>query len=191
MSEPRLHARRARRATQDTRETGPGSAARELVSALAEPGRRDEAFRALLALGAPAREAIREGLGDGRFEVRRWCVVWLLHLAEPEDAPFLLPLLHDPKSVVRHAAVVALSQQPKLQGEGFVPRLMERALHDDSLRVRRAATLLLGWTHAHPDLEGFFAGLAARESDAKLQRRARLGMRRCRERAAEREDSSC
>jgi hypothetical protein len=65
-----------------------------------------------------------------------------------------------------------------------VPRLVERALQDESLRVRRQAVCLLAWELAHPDLEGFFATLLAGERDEKILRYARAGVRFCRERAS-------
>jgi len=169
-------------------------AARSLVDALADPARREAAFLELTALGPSAREAVRAGLGDGRWEVRRWCVLWLLRFPEPDDLPALVPLLRDPKSRVRHAVVVVITLA---HGAGremeIVPLLVERALEDESLRVRRGAVALLAWQLAHPDLEGFFAELLESERDAKLIRYARAGVRFCRARAARRdaERASC
>ena len=153
------------------------SGARALVEALADPGRRDAAFAALVELGPDAREAVREGLGDGRWEVRRWCLYWLMRFPIPDDAARVAPLLHDPRARVRHAAMVVLG---RAGGADVVPHLLERALEDESLRVRRQAVLLLAWEFAHPDLEGFFAELAERESDATLRKYARAGIRRSR-----------
>jgi HEAT repeat protein len=152
--------------------------ARRLVDALADPPRREAALRDLAALGEGARAALRAGLGDGRAEVRRWCTTALWRRPDPGDLPALLPLLRDPRSRVRHAAVVALAVgHPPAE---VVPRLVERALEDPSLRVRRQAVSMLAWRLAHPDLEGFFAGLLARERDEKLLRHARAGLRACR-----------
>jgi hypothetical protein len=89
--------------------------------------------------------------------------------------------VHDPKSRVRHAALVALALAPGLAGRSdVVPLLLERACDDESLRVRRQAVLLLAWERPHPDLEAFFAGLLERESDARLLAYARLGVARSR-----------
>jgi HEAT repeat protein len=161
------------------------SEAPRLVAALADPDRRVAAFRALSALGPAARDAVRAGLGDGRFEVRRACVLWLWRYPDPADIAALLPLLRDPKSRVRHAAIVslALAHGGRAPAE-VVPRLVERALQDESLRVRRQAVCLLAWELAHPDLEGFFATLLAGERDEKILRYARAGVRFCRERAS-------
>lgn len=147
------------------------------VAALAEPSRRDAAFAALVALGPQARAAVHEGLGDGRWEVRRWCLYWLMRNTVPEDAAHVAPLLHDPRARVRHAAMVVLE---RAVGAEAVPHLLERALEDESLRVRRQAVLYLAWEHPHPDLEGFFADLAAREPDATLRKYAGMGLARSR-----------
>ncbi len=129
------------------------------------------------------RETVYAGLGDGRWEVRRASVWWLLQHPEPEDLERLVPLVRDPRSRVRHAALVALALAHAAREAEVAPLLVERALHDDSLRVRRQAVLLLAWRLAHPDLEGFFAGLVERERDPKLATYARAGVHLCRERA--------
>jgi hypothetical protein len=153
-----------------------------LVAALADPAQRDSAFAAL---GPSARAAVRAGLGDGRWEVRRWCAVWFIRFAEASDFEALAPLVRDPKSRVRHAALVAVTHAPGLaERSDVVPLLLERACDDASVRVRRQAVLLLAWDRAHPDLEAFFAGLLETESDAKLCFYARLGIARSRARAA-------
>jgi HEAT repeat protein len=158
-------------------ETGTNGEAQTWVAALSDPSRRDAAFAALVALGPEARAAVHEGLGDGRWEVRRWCLYWLLRFAAPEDAAHVAPLLHDPRARVRHAAMVVLG---RAGGAEVVPHLLELALEDDSLRVRRQAVLFLAWEHPHPDLEGFFADLLARERDPTLHKYAGMGLVRCR-----------
>jgi HEAT repeat protein len=152
--------------------------ARRLVDALADPQQRDAALRELVALGEGARGALHAGLGDGRAEVRRWCAIALWQRPDPDDLPALLPLLRDPRSRVRQAAVVALALAHP--AAAVVTRLVERALEDPSLRVRRQAVSMLAWRLAHPDLEGFFAGVLGREHDEKLLRHARAGLRACR-----------
>jgi HEAT repeat protein len=122
------------------------------------------------------------GLVDGRWEVRRASAFWLLQNPDPADFERLLPLLHDPRARVRQAVVIALALAHAGTAD-VLPRLLERALADESLRVRRQTVSLLAWRLPHPDLEGFFAGLAERESDAALVRYARAGVHLCRERA--------
>jgi HEAT repeat protein len=152
------------------------------VAALADPARRDAAFESLVALGACAREAVRAGLGDGRWAVRRLCVLWFWRTADEACAAAVRPLLHDPRSRVRHAVVIALSHtRSKTRSPDVVPLLIERALQDESLRVRRQAVSMLAWEHAHPDLEGFFADRIAHEADETLVKFAREGLHRSRE----------
>lgn len=156
----------------------PNERARRLVDALAEPQQRDAALREIAALGGAARAALHEGLRDGRAEVRRWCTIALWHQPDSGDLAALLPLLRDPRSSVRHAVVVVLAlAHPPAE---VMPRLVERAVEDTSLRVRRQAVSMLAWRLAHPDLEGFFTGLLEHEQDEKLLRYARAGLRACR-----------
>ena len=158
-------------------ETNPDPAA--LVAALADPAQRAAAFLALVAQGSTARAAVRAGLGDGRWEVRRWCAYWLFRFAAADDLDALAALARDPKSRVRHGALVALALAPGLAGcSEVVPLLLERACEDESLRVRRQAVLLLAWNRAHPDLQPFFADLLEREDDERLRSYARLGIGR-------------
>jgi HEAT repeat protein len=183
-------ARRRATAMEDSKQGDPQA----LVDALANPGQREDAARALSELGARGRAAVRAGLGDGRWEVRRQCAFWLLRAPEPEDVAALAPLLRDPRSRVRQAAVIAVGHKRGADRAGeIVPLLVERALHDESARVRRQALALLVWEHAHPDLEGFFAGLLETERDPVAHKYAGIGTLRCRELAtrARAEGESC
>jgi HEAT repeat protein len=130
------------------------------------------------------RETVYAGLGDGRWEVRRATVWALLQQPEPGDFERLVPLLRDPRAKVRQAAMVALALGHGARADEVAPLLIERALGDESLHSRRQAVSLLAWQLAHPDLEGFFAGLVAAEPDEKIARYARAGVRLCRERAS-------
>ncbi len=157
-----------------------------LVDALADPERRECARSALATLGSRGRAAVRAGLRDGRWEVRRQCAFWLLRSPAPGDVEALVPLLRDPRSRVRQAAVIAIGHGRGGDGRsGVVPLLIERVLHDESPRVRRQALSLLAWEHAHPHLEGFFAGLLESERDLRLRKWAGVGLLRCRSLAAE------
>jgi HEAT repeat protein len=154
-----------------------GCDARALVAALARPSQREAAFAELVRLGPSARDAIYDGLGDGRWEVRRGCLVWLFQFPGQDDASHVKPLLRDPRAKVRHTALVVLE---RTSCSDLVPLLLERALEDESVHVRRSAVTNLAWAHAHPDLAGFFAEIAARETDAKLRKQAAVGLARSR-----------
>jgi HEAT repeat protein len=129
------------------------------------------------------RENVYAGLGDGRWEVRRASAWSLLREPEPADFERLVPLLRDPKAAVRQAAAVALALAHGAErADEVVPLLVERALADESLRVRRQTVSLLAWKLAHPQLEGVFAGILEHEADARLRAYAQAGLRFCRER---------
>ena len=151
--------------------------AHALVAALAQPSQRNAAFAELVRLGPSARDAVYDGLGDGRWDVRRCCLVWLFQFPGREDAARVEPLLRDPRAKVRHTALVVLE---RTDCSNLVPLLLERALEDESVHVRRSAVTHLAWAHAHPDLAGFFAQIAERETDAKLRKQAAAGLARSR-----------
>lgn len=121
----------------------------------------------------------RAGLRDGRWEVRRGACWWLWRNGRPSDFELLVPLVRDPRSQVRAIALGALAHGASFASHpDVVPLLLERACHDDSLRVRRQAVGMLAWTRAHPDLVGFFRALLESETDPKLRYWARLGIAR-------------
>ena len=154
-----------------------------LVARLASDSDRRQARRDLLELGVAARDAVREGLSHGHWQVRRWCAIWLDHYADTESLHALVPLLYDPKSSVRLFAVHSLACENCKAGENpidVVPLLMERIREDESIRVRRHAVMMLAFQHAHPDLEGFFQDLLDTETDRKLHKHAGFGLVRCR-----------
>jgi HEAT repeat protein len=133
---------------------------------------------------AKDRAELLAGLLDGRWEVRREAALGLAHAPDAADLPRLTALLHDPKVAVRHAVVVAIAVAfARTHEADVIPLLVERALTDESLRVRRQAVSMLAWQLAHPDLEGFFAQLAESETDEKLVRFARAGRHLARTRA--------
>ena len=69
-----------------------------LVDQLAGLGTRKNAHRELAASGRAALPALRAGLGHGRWEVRRECVVLLAGCGGPEQLAILEPLLLDEES---------------------------------------------------------------------------------------------
>jgi HEAT repeat protein len=152
----------------------------QLVDALGDPAGRDAAFQALLALGMPAAPEVRAGLGDGRWEVRRLCAAWLWRFQHRAGFEALIPLLRDRHSKVRCTAVVGVGHAGAVaESHEIVPLLLERVYHDESLRVRRLALLLVAWVHPDPSLRELFAELERTETDPKLRAWARLGVARC------------
>ncbi|MEZ4587074.1 MAG: HEAT repeat domain-containing protein [Gemmatimonadales bacterium] len=153
----------------------------ELVAALARSETRFPAYRALLAVGHAALPAIREGLGHGNWQVRKWCAMILDQTADAESLAALVPLLRDPKADVRLWAVHSLAcdhcKDDVSCPVDAVPHLVERIRHDDSIRVRRMAAIMLGTDFADaravPVLEGLLDDL-----DQKLREHARRGLER-------------
>src|SRR5215469_1854329 len=124
------------------------AAARKLVDRLADPAKRDHALAEIDALGPAVVPAMREGLRDGRWEVRRWCAYYFDRHADSASLPLLIPLLRDPKSKVRLFAVHSIACEHCKPGNtplDVVPVLIERIEDDDSIRVRRMATASLAY----------------------------------------------
>jgi HEAT repeat protein len=163
-------------------ETEARAAARELIDQLADPARRDAALAALDDLGPAALPAVREGLGHGHWQVRRWCALYLDRHPDVVSLELLIPLLRDPKSKVRLFAVHSLSCEHCKGGENpidVVPLLLERIDGDDSIRVRRMAVAMLAYGRPDRRAVAVFKALLERETDAKLRLHASLGLMRC------------
>src|SRR4029453_18284316 len=82
---------------------------RKLLDQPADSAERDRALDTIDALGPAALPAMREGLRDGRWEVRRWCAYYFDRHADTSSIHLLIPLLRDPKRKVRLFAVHSLS----------------------------------------------------------------------------------
>lgn len=146
-----------------------------LVDELAHASTRPAALRALLECGPDALEDVCAGLGDGRWEVRRGCLLIAAQLGGPAICERLVPLLRDPKSRVRQTAVSAIASSNNAAAAGVPALLMERVLTDESLRVRRQALIHLAFNYADPQLVGFFRQLLDTETDPKLHKFAGIG----------------
>jgi HEAT repeat protein len=165
----------------DERTTMMESRATELVDAFAG-SRWWEALQELSALGTAALPAVKAGLLHGNWRVRRGCVVYFDHVAGLEALELVIPLLHDPKSDVRRWAVHALACDRCKAGENPLdvePYLVERALHDESLNVRRHAVISLAYLRP-PDPRGVqvFEHVLARETDRRIRMHAEVGLRK-------------
>ena len=152
----------------------------EIVERLADETLRcDLVYLQLVACGPRALDAVRAGLRHEHWQVRRWCAIWFDRFAAPEALYELIPLLRDPRSKVRLFAVHSLAcDRCKTGGNPIdvIPLLIERIRYDDSIRVRRHATMMLGIEHAHRDLIGFFQELFDSETDPKLHKHAGIGL---------------
>jgi HEAT repeat protein len=159
------------------------SRAAELVEAFAG-SRWWEALQELSELGAAALPAVKAGLLHGNWRVRRGCVVYFDHSADLDALELVIPLLHDPKSDVRRWAVHALACDRCKPGENPLdvePYLVERALHDESLSVRRHAVVSLVYLRRpDPRSAWLFARVLETETDRKLVLHATAGLKKAR-----------
>ncbi len=155
----------------------------ELVDAFAG-SRWWEALQELSTLGPAALPAVRAGLVHGHWRVRRGCLAYLDHHADMETLEKVIPLLHDPKSDVRLWAVHTLGCDRCKPGENPIdaePLLIERALHDESLRVRRQAVVALVYLRPpDPRSTWLFAHVLETETDRKLVLHASNGLKKAR-----------
>jgi HEAT repeat protein len=129
------------------------------------------AFKALEERGRDAIHAIRRGLEDPRWQVRRWCAALLDHGGGPESRPWLLPLLDDPMSKVRVMALHTLACDRCSGGENpvdAVPYLIDRLNNDESIKVRRMAAAMFAPLMPDPRIEEVCRELLAVETDRKL-----------------------
>ena len=100
---------------------------------------------------AAAMDEVLAGLNHPKWKVRRTCANFMDHWGDSRCVEPLVNALRDPKEHVRRLALHSLTCQEckecPLEGD-FVEPLVERALTDRSMRVRRIATGALGnFTH--------------------------------------------
>lgn len=160
----------------------PGASAEELVADFAHGELRMPAFLALYAMGEAALPAVRDGLKQANWQVRRWCALFIDNFADAESLRALVPLLRDPKSQVRLWAVHSLSCESCKDGPNpidAVPLLLERIEMDDSVRVRRQAVAMLAHHRApDPRVIPAFRRILAEDTDRKIRNHAEQGLKR-------------
>ena len=154
----------------------------QLVHEFANSEHRMGAYLALYARGMAALPAIRDGFGQANWQVRKWCVMFADNFADIETLQAVIPLLQDPNSDVRVAAVHSISCESCKDGANpidAVRLLLERIEHDDSIKVRRQAAGMLAH-HRTPDtcVVPVFRHVLANESDRKLRLHAEQGLER-------------
>lgn len=156
----------------------------ELVALFTESQSRYSAYSALVALGASALPAIREGLRHPEWQVRRWSAICLDRISDADAMEDLVPLLEDPKSQVRLWVVHSLAcDHCKDEVEcpvDVVPLLIKRALEDQSTRVRRMATIMLSTEHLDARALPVLETIEKSATDRKLLLHARQGIERYR-----------
>jgi hypothetical protein len=129
-------------------------------------------------------EGLLQGLQHAHPKVRYECAHALDHLADERCVEPLRRLLDDPTPRVRRMALHALSCEvckltPLQVEENLVTRVIEHALSDPSINVRRHAAMALGNFCADPRAGLTLQMLLDQESDATLLREAYRALRRC------------
>jgi len=160
----------------------PDATSKELVAEFANADTRFPAFLSLYSRGHDALPAVRAGLKQANWQVRRWCALFIDNFSDAESLHALVPLLHDPKSQVRVWAVHSLSCESCKDGPNpidAVPLLLERIELDKSIKVRRQAVAMLAH-HRTPDARVLpvFHRILAEEDDRKLRLHAERGIER-------------
>ena len=153
----------------------------ELVNALTNAHERFPAYQALVAMGGDALPAIRRGLQHPDWQVRKWSAMCLDQVADAPSLEALLPLMRDPKRDVRLWAVHSIAcdhcRDEIACTMDVVPHLIERIEEDESVRVRRMATIMLYTDYpdarALPALKSLLS-----EDDGKLRRHAARALAR-------------
>jgi hypothetical protein len=89
--------------------------------------------------------------------------------------------LEDPKAKVRQWAVHSIACEPRKTGENLIdvtPLLIKRVKEDKGVRVRRTAVIQLALRMPDRRIARFLRRLLSTETDEKIRRFARWGLRR-------------
>lgn len=154
---------------------------REMVESFARSSQRFEVYQSIVALGADALSALRDGLRHPDWHIRQWSAICLDRIADAETLIDLIPLLCDPKPQVRLWAVHSLAcnhcKNVARCPVDVVSLLIERVQTDEQIRVRRMAVIMLGTefldARAIPVLRTCLG-----DTDRKLRLHAADGLRR-------------
>ncbi len=157
-------------------------ASRDLVECL---GSMDDltargAAHVLFQRGRGAMEALLAGFAHPDWRVRRECVGSMDHLGDSRCVPPLSLALQDAAEGVRRSALHSIScqacKEAPLEGD-IVGPVVERALADRSLHVRRVATLALGGMPHDPRSVTALQTIIQEAKDAVCVARAREALR--------------
>jgi HEAT repeat protein len=138
------------------------------------------AWHELMAAGMPAAAAVREGLSHPDWRVRRGAALYADHHPDPALLERLKLTLTDPHAKVRLFAVHALACEPCKPGGNpvdAIPLLIRAMKEDRAIRVRRHAALLLTQQPPERRVLRAFRWSLEHETDEKLLRTVRRGLR--------------
>lgn len=162
---------------------------RRAVALLTDKDRRTESLRALEEAGALGLERAIDGLSHPDWQVRRWCAVFLDHHSSAAARERLRLTLEDPKAKVRLWAVHSIACEPCKPGEQLedvVPLVLKRLREDKALRVRRQAVAVLVQHLPDRRIYRAFRRSLLRETDVRLRRLLKWGLRLHQEAAGQR-----
>jgi HEAT repeat protein len=145
-----------------------------------DPSQRWAAWHELMAAGMPAAAAVREGLSHPDWHVRRGAALYADHHPDPALLERLKLTLNDPHAKVRLFAVHALACEPCKPGGNpvdAIPLLIRALKEDRAIRVRRHAALLLTQQPLERRVLRAFRWSLQHETDEKLLRAVRRGLR--------------
>lgn len=121
-------------------------------------------------------DVVTDGFDHGDPDVRKWCVALMDHHATESCIDPLVEALEDPRAAVRRHAVHSVGCQSCKEDPldiDVVGLLRARVERDSSVRVRRAATHMLGNQPPDERAASFLTELAETADDEKLRRNAR------------------
>jgi hypothetical protein len=134
-------------------------------------------------------DGLLEGLKSAHPRVRYDCAHALDHFADDRCVGPLRQLVDDPVPRVRRMALHVLSCDvcklaPLSADDALVALVIDRALADPSVQVRRHATVALGGVRRDTRVDEVLETLAAQETDPAIRREARQAVRRHRARTS-------
>jgi hypothetical protein len=189
---------RIRQLAEHITESAASGAINQVLAALVIPARDLLALREYLVESGgymPLVDALLQGVDHPHPRVRFLVAQAMDHFADARCATPLRAMLRDAVPRVRWAALHSLSCEacklaPIATNDDLVELVIELALYDPSIRVRRAATYGLGGDCHDPRAVVALQTLLAHETDAAILRGARWALGQQQRLAAGAEDSS-
>ncbi len=128
-------------------------------------------------------DALLRGVADPDARTRFLSAQAMDHFADPRCAEPLRQLLHDPIPRVRWAALHSFSCddckiRPLSKPDNLVLSIIDMALHDPSIKVRRVAAWELGNYLPHKTALAALETLLAQETDPGIRRNVQAGLKR-------------
>ena len=157
----------------------PGLSAEQLVATLSDPHRSAEALWRLIALGADAAGAARDGLSHPDPRVRAKCCQVLDHVMGQSDVAAVIGALADPEPEVRWNALHTLACDRCKSGDclpsaaAVLPPALALLAADPSPRVRAGACEVVGaWAHSRREAAQALQASASTDPSPAVRKKA-------------------